>query len=382
MRRKLDEMNKFFKNQIPANGSVSVLLYGNVGDGEKVDSERVVTELLGLAAQYGKINVHINSKGGDVYSGIAIYNALRSVKAEITIYVDGVAASIASVIALCGKPLYMSKYARLMLHRVSGMAYGTADEMREMATQAESLEQSIAEMVAKRCKMTVEQVSAKYFDGKDHWITAQEALSMGIIDGTFDAAVDDLTDASDNEAVYGYFTNRLMDGFQEKRDLQAKYNNNMTLIEELKKRPGFCNLADDGAMLAHIAKLENQAVKATALEAKVTDLTTKLEAQETAANKSFLNQARAEGKITAEQVDVYLNLMKADKENVMKLINAMKPASGARATAFLNLEENSGVDPLLKMSWDELDKADQLGEFKAKFPEQFENMYKSKFNIQ
>ena len=85
-----------FKNQIPGDGKVSVLLYGNVGDGQKVDSGRVVAELMELAAAYGKIDVHINSKGGDVFSGIAIRNALQSSQADITIHVDGLAASLSS----------------------------------------------------------------------------------------------------------------------------------------------------------------------------------------------------------------------------------------------------------------------------------------------
>ena len=59
----------------------------------------------------GKVDVRINSNGGEVYSGIAIFNALKNSKADITIYVDGIAASMASVIALCGKPVQMSRYA-------------------------------------------------------------------------------------------------------------------------------------------------------------------------------------------------------------------------------------------------------------------------------
>ena len=107
---------KFF-NTIPGDGEVAILLYGDVGDGQKVDSGRVVSELMALQAQYDKIDVRINSNGGDVFSGIAIYNALRTSKADITIYVDGVAASIAGIIALCGKPLYMSPYTSVPLKR-------------------------------------------------------------------------------------------------------------------------------------------------------------------------------------------------------------------------------------------------------------------------
>ena len=87
-----------------------------------------------------RIHVRINSNGGEVYSGIAIFNALRHSQADIRIYVDGIAASMASVIALCGKPVEMSKYARLMLHSVSGGCYGNKQDLQRCMEEIESLE--------------------------------------------------------------------------------------------------------------------------------------------------------------------------------------------------------------------------------------------------
>ena len=87
-------MKQQFFNTITSDDEVSILLYGDVGQYQPVDSARVVSELLALSKQYDKIDVRINSNGGDVFSGMAIYNALRTSKANITIYVDGVAASI------------------------------------------------------------------------------------------------------------------------------------------------------------------------------------------------------------------------------------------------------------------------------------------------
>ena len=131
-------MKGIFWNIVERDGAVSLLLYGDVGSGCRVDGGCVVAELAELSARYGRIEVHINSRGGEVFEGMAIYNALRTSPADITVYVDGLAASIAGVIALCGKPLYMSRYARLMIHRVSGWASGNADEMRRAADLAES----------------------------------------------------------------------------------------------------------------------------------------------------------------------------------------------------------------------------------------------------
>lgn len=121
---------KPFFNIIPNEDTCSILLYGDIGDSYgTITSSQIARELMAAEAVYKNINIRINSVGGEVYTGIAIFNALRASNANITIYVDGVAASMASVIALCGKPVYMSQYARLMLHSVSGGCYGNTKEI-------------------------------------------------------------------------------------------------------------------------------------------------------------------------------------------------------------------------------------------------------------
>ncbi|WP_294536939.1 head maturation protease, ClpP-related [uncultured Bacteroides sp.] len=363
-------MKKVFANEIPGNGTVSVLMYGNVGNGEKVDSERVVTELMELAAAYGKIDVHIHSKGGDVFSGIAIYNALRTVKADITIYIDGLAASIAGIIALCGKPLYMNKYARIMLHRVSGGSYGTADELRKAADVAEELENDLANMIATRCRMKPDDVRAKYFDGQEHWISAQEALAMGMIDGIIDTG-ESLSENATNTEVYNYFMNRLT---------EPQKTKDMDFINELKKRPSFANLANEDDMLRHITTMENQAAKVPALEAKITELTNQIAESKKTAHQAFLNQAVAEGKITKEQMPTFLNLMMADEANTRKAIEEMPKKGTVRVEDILHTgSPAAGTKDLENMSWDEIDKAERLAELKEQHPDLFKKKFNEKF---
>lgn len=90
-------MTKKFFNIIPSEGeSACLLLYGPVGEDQKVSPAQVVTELMELQRVYRKIDIRINSVGGEVFAGIAIFNALTASKADITIYIDGIAASIAA----------------------------------------------------------------------------------------------------------------------------------------------------------------------------------------------------------------------------------------------------------------------------------------------
>lgn len=360
-------MKRYFANQIVADGRVILLLYGNVGDGERVDSASVVAELMELAARYDKIDVHINSKGGDVFSGMAIYNALRTSTADITIYVDGLAASIAGVIALCGKPLYMNRYARLMLHRVSGYAYGTADDMRQTAEQAESLENDLADMIAGRCGMKAEDVKAAYFDGGEHWFTAQKAMEIGMISGIVDSGeVQEPAANATTEEIYDY-TNRL---------LEPKKDENMALLEELKKKTPFANLATEEQVLRQIESLENQAAKVPALEDKVKELSERLKKNEKAAHEAFLNQAVSEGKITRDVVPHFLNLMEKDEKTVREAIGALPKKGTARVEDWLGNGTSSGPATLEDMSWDEIDKAERLAELKDRYPD----LYRQKFN--
>lgn len=213
---------KFF-NVVSDGNEASILLYGEIGEGN-VSSGDVVRELLTLSTQFEAIKIRINSNGGDVFSGMAIYNALRQSTAKITIYVDGVAASIAGVIALCGKPLYMSPYAKLMLHAVSGGMHGSISEMRQTADMMEELQSNLAQMVAGRLGLSPEEVLTRYFDEADHWISAQEAEAMGLINGIYQ--MDDESEALKKpltkEEVYNYFNNKYKVGSKPKEQGKGK----------------------------------------------------------------------------------------------------------------------------------------------------------------
>ena len=229
------EMATKYFNIIPGEGSATLLLYGDIGDGDKVESGRIVSELIALQSQYGKIDVRINSRGGDVFSGMAIYNALRQSKSDITIYIDGVAASIAAIIALCGKPLYMSPYAKLMLHSVSGGTWGNASALRQTADQMEQLQKDLANMIAGRCGMKAKDVQAKYFDEKDHWIDAQEAVEMKLCDGIYDMATTE-EQPKTAEEIYNFFNNWLV--------FEPQNSQEMALIDDIKAIPSFSDKED------------------------------------------------------------------------------------------------------------------------------------------
>lgn len=332
-------MNRFF-NMIPGTDACCILLYGDIGDYDKVRSGDIARELIEAEAAYKKIDVRINSNGGDVYAGIAIFNAFRNSKADITIYIDGIAASIASIVALCGKPVKMSKYARLMLHSVSGGFYGNKNELRQCLAEVESLEGTLCQIYANRIGKTEEEIKATYFDGTEHWLKADEALSLGFIDGIYDA--DPVPEDSTPEQIYKTFNNRLKDQPQ---------NNNQMNLEEVKKRPRFKDCATDADVFRVMDQLEVEAGKVPGLITKVENLEKenkgfkdKAEAEETAAKKKLLDDAQEDGRIDAKTRPIYENLLNSDRENGENALKNLKPKK--RVTNDLH------INPTSESPWD------------------------------
>ncbi len=137
-----------------------------------------VSELREIKAS--KIALHINSPGGDVFDGIAIYNALVRHKADITVYIDGIAASAASFIAMCGDTVVMCRFSQMMIHEASGLCIGPADDMRKMADVLDKASDNIAAIYATRADGDVAEWRSRMKD--ETWISDREAVEMGLAD--------------------------------------------------------------------------------------------------------------------------------------------------------------------------------------------------------
>lgn len=141
-----------------------------------------------LDAIEGDLDVEINSPGGEVMAGLGMYNMLRARAAagtKITTRVTGVAASIASVIALAGDKREMPKNAFAMTHGVSGMAWGTEDVLRDQADAVGKMNASIRGIYMDR--MGVDEAKAAELMSKDTWLSGEECLDLGFATALTDA---------------------------------------------------------------------------------------------------------------------------------------------------------------------------------------------------
>jgi ATP-dependent protease ClpP protease subunit len=168
---------------VQASSSAEILIYGDIGESwydDTIAAKDFVREVGALDVD--AITVRINSFGGSVTDGIAIFNSLKRHKATVTTVVDAIAASVASLIAMAGDTIEMAENALLMIH-APWMQYvsGNAVDLREYADMLDTYSDAMATSYASRSNDKPGAL-ALLQDGKDHWYTAEEALASKFID--------------------------------------------------------------------------------------------------------------------------------------------------------------------------------------------------------
>lgn len=132
------------------------------------------------AVKASTISLRINSPGGDVFDGIAIYNAIARHSATVNVYVDGLAASAASFIAMAGDSVTMMPHSQMMIHEAAGLVIGSASDMQKMADILNKSSDNIASIYAEKAGGTVEDWRALM--QAETWFSDQEAVDAGLAD--------------------------------------------------------------------------------------------------------------------------------------------------------------------------------------------------------
>jgi ATP-dependent Clp endopeptidase proteolytic subunit ClpP len=158
-----------------------LFIYGYIGDDWDVDDVTAGSFTRALRAITAPaIDLHINSPGGSVFDGIAIYSALLNHAATVDVSVDGLAASAASFVAQAGDTIAVEKPAKMMIHDASGIVLGDAADMRAMAELLDELSDTIAGVYADRAGGAVETWRAAM--RAETWYSAAEAVEAGLAD--------------------------------------------------------------------------------------------------------------------------------------------------------------------------------------------------------
>lgn len=169
------------KTDAPLTGEL--LLYGDISSttwwGDEVTPMAFAQDLKNLG-DISELNIYINSGGGDVFAGQAIYSMLKRHPAQKNVYIDGLAASIASVIAMAGDVVFMPKNAMLMIHKAWTMAIGNANDLRKLADDMDKIDESI--LTTYQAKTGLDPETITEMVNAETWLTADEAVKLGFAD--------------------------------------------------------------------------------------------------------------------------------------------------------------------------------------------------------
>ena len=170
-------MNKWYSIENKADGNpVEISIYDEIGD-YGTSAKNFIEEVKNVNDR--DITLRINSVGGSVFDGLAIYNTLRSHRGYVNIKIEGLAASISTVIAMAGDNIEMSENGFFMIHNPFGQSAGEATDMRKTADLLDKIKSEIIEIYQKKTDLTYDELSNMM--DKETWLSSQEAIDFGFV---------------------------------------------------------------------------------------------------------------------------------------------------------------------------------------------------------
>lgn len=237
-------MKKFWKwkNQVVSQGETEtteriLFLNGTIAEESWFDddvSPQLFKEELNQGS--GNITVWINSPGGDCVAAAQIYNMLVDYKGDVTVKIDGIAASAASVIAMAGTKVLMSPVSMLMIHNPMTIAFGNKDEMEKAISMLNEVKESIIN--AYEIKTGISRAKLSRLMDAETWMDANKALELGFADGVIKREGAEDIEMPEVSMMYSkaQVVNSLMEKLSEKCKIEHKETNTVVKADDLMNR--------------------------------------------------------------------------------------------------------------------------------------------------
>lgn len=213
--------------------TAEIILYAGIGqdfwgDGSMISAKQFSDELKAIDPSVTELTVRINSPGGDVFDGIAIYNRLVAFKGTVKVYIDGLAASIASIIALAGDEIIIGDGALFMVHLPWTYAMGNRMELDNTVNRLLDVEDQMIGIYAKKTGLGKSEI--KSLLEAETWMGADQAIDLGFVDEKMEDTVPIAASAINskwiNKKPSNYFSEaKALE--QEKKDLKEKIKNRL-----------------------------------------------------------------------------------------------------------------------------------------------------------
>ena len=354
------------------NEGFEMYLYGIIGRGLDIDTNGLIATIEAKRKEgVRSFTFYVNSDGGEVAQGAALFNYLDRTDVDITWVVDGIAASMMA--ALITNPKHhvkAARHAKFMYHRVSGYVYGNSDETRAAADMMDSFEKTLIEMIALRTCKRAEEIRNLYFDGVDHWLSAEEAVQAHLCDEIIQTNMNikELETVTDARSAFNYYNNQIINLKQQKMDEKAfaaalNISETSTEAEMLESVRGVVN---ERATLRQQLQAEKE---------KVSNLENRLQEFERGKVKNLIDAAVADKRIGEDDREAYTRLAEQDYENTEKILNRMKPVTRVKDSLETGKtpKEEDGWD------WDKYHRSGKLENLKKNNPGRYAELYKAKF---
>lgn len=173
---------KWYNIQNKVGETADIYIFDEIGT-YGVTAQDFISEIKGLKDM--PINLRINSLGGDVFDGMAMYNVIKRREAKTTVYIEGIAASIATIIALGADEVIMAENSLFMIHNAWGGTSGEAKDMRKTAETLDKITSELTDIYVKKTGLSYDAL-AEMMD-EESWLNAQEAFDLGFIDTISDS---------------------------------------------------------------------------------------------------------------------------------------------------------------------------------------------------
>ncbi|UOQ95794.1 Clp protease ClpP [Halobacillus shinanisalinarum] len=181
------QKKKFWEMKMSAvgNSSADIFIYGDIERYQWLEEDTTASSFKADLDELGDvstINLYINSPGGSVFEGVTIHNMLKRHNAHINVYVDALAASIASVIAMAGDTIHMPKNSMLMIHNAWNIAIGNAAELRKAADDLDRINNSAVQSYLQKSGDKLDESKLQEMLDAETWLSADEAFQYGLCD--------------------------------------------------------------------------------------------------------------------------------------------------------------------------------------------------------
>ena len=227
---------------VEENGKEKLYLYGSIVEevpidwwtGEEMSGDYITMDKVKEAFNQIKgndVEIHLNSKGGDVYASVAIGNYIKDSGKNVTIIVDAIAASGGSIIAMAGDEIKMYPNSLMMIHRASAMVYGNCESLRKFADDLEKFDKAVLASYSEHFKGEEKELERLIKD--ETYLTAEECITLGFADAIIEKPKEEIVEEGEVSVK-----NSLLEKYkitnQEEKKLEVK-NENKNLLNKFKK---------------------------------------------------------------------------------------------------------------------------------------------------